>query len=442
MRKIAAGCALVALLPLAANAATVEELQAQIAALLQQVTALQQAVGSSSAGASVPVAAGQCPLISRTLKQGASGDDVTRLQAFLARDPSVYPEGKVTGYFGALTEAAVKKFQCKNSIVCDGSPESTGYGVVGPRTAAILALQCPAGGGSSGGLNVGGYIRVTPIVGGAPLNVTVETHVNTTKSCTGATYELLYGDNSPIVTIQVPSSACNELVQNLNHTYIAPGVYTITLRAGVHQSTATVTVGGQGIGTPTVSTSDTFSATPTSGAAPLNVSFTGNVNAGGSCTPAAYGMQFGDGQTANIPVSQCSISTYAITHGYNSAGNYTARLYRAGSEIGSAAITVGGGSSQVGSTQGGGTFSASLGYGGDAFSVLATFQLSTTCTAYDVNWGDGTAHATQAAGNCAAGQVTKELSHTYANSGTYTITLKRGMGSGQTTDTAGVSIVY
>lgn len=68
--------------------------------------------------------------ILRSLSQGMSGDDVKLLQAALAADPDIYPEGLVTGYFGALTSKAVRKYQQKNGI--------SAIGVVGPMTRAHL----------------------------------------------------------------------------------------------------------------------------------------------------------------------------------------------------------------------------------------------------------------------------------------------------------------
>ncbi|KKT16294.1 MAG: hypothetical protein UV98_C0032G0003 [Parcubacteria group bacterium GW2011_GWB1_43_6] len=62
-----------------------------------------------------------------TLRQGSVGDNVKILQALLAADPSVYPEGLVTGFFGKLTAQAVKRFQAKYDI------KETG-GVVGEKT--------------------------------------------------------------------------------------------------------------------------------------------------------------------------------------------------------------------------------------------------------------------------------------------------------------------
>jgi len=47
------------------------------------------------------------------LSRGSQGDEVKELQRCLAKDPEVYPEGEVTGYFGPKTEGAVNNFQEK-----------------------------------------------------------------------------------------------------------------------------------------------------------------------------------------------------------------------------------------------------------------------------------------------------------------------------------------
>ena len=62
----------------------------------------------------------------RSLRQGMGGDDVRALQAILAADTSIYPEGMITGFYGQLTSEAVKKFQKKYGI------EMLGF--VGPKT--------------------------------------------------------------------------------------------------------------------------------------------------------------------------------------------------------------------------------------------------------------------------------------------------------------------
>ncbi len=66
----------------------------------------------------------------QTLKKGMEGEEVYNLQKVLHWDPQIYPEGEQTGYFGELTEAAVKRFQKKYGI------DTTGQ--VGPQTRAKL----------------------------------------------------------------------------------------------------------------------------------------------------------------------------------------------------------------------------------------------------------------------------------------------------------------
>ncbi|MEK9179836.1 MAG: glycosyl hydrolase family 18 protein [Patescibacteria group bacterium] len=75
----------------------------------------------------------------RSLSFGLSGSDVVALQNDLI-DQGYLVKGYNTGYFGALTEAAVQKFQCDKNIVCSGG-KAEGYGVYGPKTRAALALE-------------------------------------------------------------------------------------------------------------------------------------------------------------------------------------------------------------------------------------------------------------------------------------------------------------
>jgi peptidoglycan hydrolase-like protein with peptidoglycan-binding domain len=73
-------------------------------------------------------------IFTRNLYLGLQGDDVRKLQEFLAKDKEVYPEGIISGYYGYLTQRAVQRFQCKYNIICYGNPYDFGYGVVGPKT--------------------------------------------------------------------------------------------------------------------------------------------------------------------------------------------------------------------------------------------------------------------------------------------------------------------
>ena len=424
-------------MPVVASALTQAELSQQINDLLAKIQLLQQQIGTGTgttvtSGTTIP-AAGSCPQIGRVLKPGSTGADVTRLQQFLALDPSVYPEKNISGYYGALTEAAVKRFQCKNKIVCDGDGGSTGYGVTGPRTAAILSLQCPGGGtGLPSTSQVSGFIKVTPTSGVSPLNVLVEATVNTAHVCGAGVYQIDFGDGSSPANVSVSASGCNEVQQAFSHTYTNAGTYAVLLRSGTHQVSATVTV-TQGTSIPTAS--DSFTGSPTSGNSPLTVTFSGLVNSSGACNAGPYSLNFGDGQSANISLAGCNATNFSVPHTYSTSGTFTARLYRGNPAVNIGSVSVNAGGSVSSS---GGAFSVTT--NGSALAVKGIFDLSSSCARYDLDWGDNTAHASQSEGSCTAGSVGKEVTHTYPGAGSYTLTLKRGA-SLQSSDTAGVTIV-
>jgi len=97
-----------------ASAVTIEELQAQIATLLQQIAALS--------GTTTTTTAATTTCFSTDLSQGMTSNDVKLLQEKLGVTN--------TGYFGPLTLAAVKTYQGANGI------PTTGY--VGPLTRGSL----------------------------------------------------------------------------------------------------------------------------------------------------------------------------------------------------------------------------------------------------------------------------------------------------------------
>lgn len=76
----------------------------------------------------------------RNLSVGSEGSDVSQLQTILTT-LGHYTYGEITGYYGQATQAAVQRYQCAKGIVCFGTPASTGYGAVGPKTRATLNGQ-------------------------------------------------------------------------------------------------------------------------------------------------------------------------------------------------------------------------------------------------------------------------------------------------------------
>lgn len=431
------------------NNATADQLRAQAQTLLARVQQLQAQLAGG--GGAVPIAgvtydSSSCPLIGRSLKRGSSGDDVRRLQEFLARDTSVYPEGEVTGHYGTLTEKAVQRWQAKYNVVSSGTPDGTGYGVVGPRTAAAIAILCTTG--SYGGVPgpggstapVGGFIQVTPVAGNAPLNVAIQATVNTVNSCAGALYTLDYGDGTPPAQIAVPAGSCQQMVQTLAHQYRYGGTHLITLSAGGHRTTATVQVYGAGPPTspPPASGNDSVSARPRSGDAPLEVEFTGTINAAASCNGGEYELDFGDGddRTIPFPADGCRPYSFELTHRYTSGGDFTARLRDTRNRtVDDVEIEVDG----VEPSDSWIIIDVTPAVGGDPFVSAVRIEYP-ACAAYSIDWGDGTVpSSTPAQNGCSTSSANATINHTYTNGGNYTVSLRDG--SGNVKATSGITIV-
>lgn len=102
---------------------TIEDLLKQVAALQAQIKSLE--ASNSSLQAEV-----EALRLTAKLQTGSSGENVRLLQQLLATDATIYPEGMITGFFGPLTESAVKRFQSKLKL--------EQVGVVGPQTLARI----------------------------------------------------------------------------------------------------------------------------------------------------------------------------------------------------------------------------------------------------------------------------------------------------------------
>jgi len=334
------------MLPLFTSASTLEEVRLKIEDLQRRISLLQQQINTPSAS---PLTVQErrnflCPNVGVTLRFGSSGNDVERLQQFLALDSTIYPEGLTTGYYGSLTERAIQRWQTRFNIVSSGTPETSGFGVMGPRTAAIIAVKCQEvrGSGSSGVVTsqsqVGGFIRVSPIAGPAPLSVAVEAIVNVTNSCDAATYIVEYGDGSIATVIPVAKGVCRELKSTLGHIYQYGGTYYVTLSSGGHRTQATVAVSGSSPSTPLVPTPPVVDATyggisitsdPSGN--PLTIEASFDV---GEC--AEYKLAWENGGTPIISSPQCTsgtVVTKTFTHTYPSPGTYVITLGRGGSQI-------------------------------------------------------------------------------------------------------------
>jgi len=116
-----------------AKADLLSDLQAQVQALLAQISALS--------GSTTTTAGAGCYAFTRTHQQGDSGGEVMWIQKFLnshgaqvAASGAGSP-GNETSYYGALTKAAVAKWQAANGV-------SPAAGYWGPITRARVATVC------------------------------------------------------------------------------------------------------------------------------------------------------------------------------------------------------------------------------------------------------------------------------------------------------------
>ena len=116
------------------------DVQSQIASLLAQVRQLQtlllQLQGLPSVTPSASLALSFNLYLDLTDKE--TNGEISKLQRFLqAQGYFNYPE--ITGYYGPATVQAVQRWQAARGVVSTGSPDTTGYGYVGPKSRALLA---------------------------------------------------------------------------------------------------------------------------------------------------------------------------------------------------------------------------------------------------------------------------------------------------------------
>lgn len=233
---------MLAVMPLATSALTVDEVQAKIQALLAQVAELtaqirklQGQVGTEQIVSTVTDAIASsgwrhrvCALLERNLSVGMTGDDVRSLQEFLQEEG--YLSAQATGYFGQLTQDALMRWQASEGVVSSGSVQTTGWGLLGPRTRERIKLWCGLPGGRDGWVNTERF-SATPMQGAAPLTVTFSTWLGGFRGDRNTTtFSIDFGDGSSerAADCYAPADACISPGQN-THTYTSNGIYTATL---------------------------------------------------------------------------------------------------------------------------------------------------------------------------------------------------------------------
>ncbi len=429
-------------MPSVSRALTNDEILARINALLSQVQTLQgqlQRIEGGSVGpvqttvGTVPtstVARGTCFSGTQVLRYGDEGSAVTQLQTFLASDPSVYPDAIISGYYGSLTQAAVQRWQAKYGVVAQGTPATTGFGVVGPRTLSAMRAHCgSATTGSATTVTTNAAIArglvITPEVGPVPLQVTATFSLNG-SSC--SSYYLDWGDGSaPLVFDAGNAAGCTKDIahKRATHTYEVAGVHEVTLRAA-HGPLSQAPVVGRtavSVGSPAQSG---LSLNPTKGVAPFTTSVTFPV-ASSNCT--SYEVSWGDGNSDRHEPAQfvnCTqdVGTESLTHTYSRAGTYAVTFKSGNAPLRQLGVT---GKWEVVVEEvrtNALTLAVTPTTGVAPLSVTVAFSgRNESCSSYHIDWGDGSPADVYEgeSGDCGSFTVSKSFSHTYANPGTYTV---------------------
>jgi peptidoglycan hydrolase-like protein with peptidoglycan-binding domain len=135
----------------------------------------------------------------RELGIGSRGQDVALLQAYLAGNPALYPEGLVTGYFGPLTEKAVARWQAMTNVTGDAA------GYVGPISLALLNQVPGIGAGTSVPTTiipgVGGSVDTTaPSISNISIATTRTSATISWRTDEDANSKVLYGFNWPFTS--------------------------------------------------------------------------------------------------------------------------------------------------------------------------------------------------------------------------------------------------
>lgn len=153
------------------------QLQARVRAIEKPLAIAALAAGAFAFVYFLTVAIAEAAVlepINTQLDFGARGNEVTKLQMFLSTDRGIYPEGLVTGYYGALTQKAVAQFQIYHNL--------PPVGRVGPLTRATINSAIAV----SGGVDVRSPIFLSSNVQAGQTNAIV--NWTTTEAARGKVY--------------------------------------------------------------------------------------------------------------------------------------------------------------------------------------------------------------------------------------------------------------
>ncbi len=280
------------------------------------------ASAQSSSTSSPPISIPRvCGLLARSLSVGAQGDDVRALQEFL-RDRGMLPTDP-TGYFGAVTSEAVRRWQTEQGV--------TPAGIFGPVSRERLVRLC------------GGVVPPVPPTATSSRPTPLPQATLTHRVCSLLARSLSVGAQGDDVR------ALQEFLRDRGMLPTDPtGYFGMVTSEAVRRWQTEQGVTPAGIFGPVsrerlvrlcggvVPPPAVLNAIPMSGAAPLVVSFRANVsimNPQMVADAGSYKVTFGDGAEQVLSCTgaapQCA-GPHVISHTYTANGAYTASLVHYG----------------------------------------------------------------------------------------------------------------
>ncbi len=280
----------------AGNQSSAHEITPQVQSILARIAALQEQwkVMQSSPTIAPAVSKSVCPALSRGLSFGARGSDVLSLQQFLITREFLNSEF-ATGYFGENTQNAVRRLQVSYGIFPAASDGVPGYGVVGPRTRAEIALHC--GHSSSASLSA----RACPLAQPPVSLCSTGWRANADSKGCVTSYRCALPLPTRTQSTSTTVGACTAialLCPSGTHEEVAPDCSRACV-SGISQYTILFT-------------------NPTSGTAPLFVTFQLRTTDSSDSSGIYYTIDFGDGQATEF----ARTSNPSILHRYSSGGTY------------------------------------------------------------------------------------------------------------------------
>lgn len=313
-----------------ANAALIAQLAAQIQNVRAQLNVLLASEGTSN-------------IFITTMGIGSRGDAVKALQAFLASDVTLYPEGLITGFYGTLTTRAVARFQARHGLPATGIVDANTLTVLRAQSRNLgVAMQLAADNSlqpctTRGAQVATGWLRAT--VSGNPIVPTCAVAASGAVNLAGSTTvasTFVPGTITPggISNISGANLTPNSVTINWNNAANATGRIFLSTSSPVNLATATQ-VGATASGmtgslnltglAPNTQYFYVIQTTDASGNVSRSQEYTFTTPAATATTGTSTAGTFISGnQISGVTVGNISGNSATVT--FNNSGNATSRI--------------------------------------------------------------------------------------------------------------------